>query len=1077
MSFAGSLLPPANVRSFLKFADTHKLIAMHSFFRIFLLTILPLSFLAAQPLESRQLKDAKFRFIGPDGNRAIAIAGIPGNPLVTYIGAASGGLWKTEDGGTTWNPIFDNQEVSSISALAVAPSAPEQVWVGTGETFVIRPAHAMGEGIFKSADGGKTFTKMGLELSGRIGRIVVHPTNPDIVYAAALGHTYGPQQERGVYRTTDGGKNWERVLFVDENTGAIDLALNPENPSVLFAGMWSVHINTWGLNSGGPGGGVFRTEDGGDSWTPMAPNGLPGGRERPVGKVAVAIAPSSPSTIYALFEIESPALYRSQDNGASWELMSRDHDMNERAPYYCRIAVAPDNPDELYFLSVRFCKSVDGGKTLTPKRPPCRCGDTHDMWIDPSNPDRMMVADDACAVISNNRGKTWERVVLPIAQMYHVAVDDQVPYNVYGNRQDGYSYRGPSNSLQSGIPIGMWKAVGGCESGFAKPDPFDNNIIYSGCYDGGLERFDLHTGHAREVRVWPEAAYGWEPAALKYRWHWNFPMSFSPHIPHRIYVGSQYVHLSDDGGNSWETISPDLTLNRKDHQKTSGGVAVDNLMTFDGATLFAIEESPLEPGLIWVGTNDGQVQMTTNYGKQWTNLTANLPNLPPWGTISCISPSRHQKGTAYIAIDLHQMADFEAYVYKTEDYGKSWKKISDSVPKSVHSFAHVIKEDPRQAGILFLGVDNGIWVSVDDGNSWTRLRNGLPPAPVYWLEIQEHFDDLVVATYGRGFYILDDISFIRETVSDPVNPLLPLRPAYRFNQKEVTRGDAVSFVRGRNPAYGANIDYLLPQEAAPGEVSVEILDADNQVIRTLKGKTENGFNRLYWNLRRDSPEKPKLRTLPPGREWVTFNEEGWRPLVTWDLDLVAGQRGPRVAPGHYTVLLKVDDEVFEQTLEVKKDPHSTGTLGDIKKQVRFIESLQKDLNRTVALINELEIIRMNLQNTIPAISSPAAREEAQQVLELATGVAAQLYDIHLTGAREDAFRAPMKLYGRISALASDINGNGVDFRPTEQQQEVYDVLRERLETADQQYSQEVLTGLDQLNQRHGLGVSRKLVKP
>ena len=598
---------------------------------------------------------------------------------------------------------------------------------------------------------------MGLRKTGRIGRIVVHPTNPDIVYAAALGHTYGPQQDRGVYKTSDGGKSWKQVLFVDDGTGAADIAIDSKNPNIFYAGMWSIHINTWGLNSGGPGGGVYKSSDGGDTWQPMTENGLPGGTGRQVGKTAVAVSYSNPSIVYALFEIDSPELYRSDDSGATWELVNRNHTMNERAPYYTRITVAPDNPDEIYFLSVRFSKSEDGGKTLM-QRPPRGGGDNHDMWFDPTMPDRMMVAHDGCASISLNRGKSFQRVVLPIAQMYHVSTDDQIPYNVYGNRQDGYSYRGPSNSLQGYIPLGLWQGVGGCESGFAKPDPNDPNIVWSGCYDGGLERYDEQTGYAHDVRVWPESGYGWKPAEMEYRWHWNFPLSFSPHVKHRVYVGSQYVHQSDDSGQSWQMISPDLTLNDKSHQQSSGGVAIDNLMTFDGATLFAIEESRIEPGLIWTGSNDGQVQITRDAGKTWNNVTPNIMDLPPWGTIANIEPSKHQNGTAYITVDLHQMGDFDPYVYKTTDYGQTWKKISSTVQSSVHSFAHVIKEDPVKPGMLYLGVDNGIFISYDDGENWIQMQNGLPPSPVYWLEIQERFDDLVVGTYGRGYYILDNIS-------------------------------------------------------------------------------------------------------------------------------------------------------------------------------------------------------------------------------------------------------------------------------------------------------------------------------
>jgi len=1033
---------------------------------------------SAQEMNPADFESLKFRFIGPDGNRAIACAGVPGDPKINYIGAASGGLWKTEDGGVSWNPIFDDQDVSSIGSIALAPQDPDQVWVGTGETFVIRPAHAMGEGIFKSNDGGKTWQKMGLEKTGRIGRIVVHPQDTNIVYVAALGHTYGPQQDRGVYRTTDGGETWERVLFVDENTGAADIAINPSNPDVLYAGMWSVHINTWGLNSGGPGGGVYRSLDGGDTWEPMKNNGLPGGEERIVGKTAVAIARSNPDVVYALFEIESPALYRSDDNGESWELMSRDHTMNERAPYYTRIAVAPDNEDDIYFISVRLSRSLDGGKTYTDKRPPCRCGDTHDMWIDPTDPSRMIVADDGCAVFTNNRGKSWERVVLPIAQMYHVAVDDQIPYNVYGNRQDGYSYRGPSNSLQGSIPMGLWQAVGGCESGFAKPDPFDNNIIFSGCYDGGLERYDLRTGYAQEVRVWPEAGYGWPPKDMTYRWHWNFPMSFSPHVPHRIYAGSQYVHMSDDGGNSWEIISPDLTLNRKDHQESSGGVAVDNLMTFDGATLFAIEESPLQAGLIWVGTNDGQVQLSKNYGKDWENITDNIPNLPPWGTVACISPSKHDAASAYIAVDMHQMGDFDPYVYKTTDYGETWTLISSTVPKSVHSFAHVIKEDPKMSGILYLGVDNGVYVSVDDGKNWMRLRSGLPPAPVYWLEIQERFEDLVIGTYGRSFYILDDISVIREYAKElqgKDEDLFPIRQAYRFNQREGVRGDAVSFVTGRSPRYGANIDYFL-RDSSEQEVTLEVLNINEEVIRTMEGKPDAGINRVYWDLRYDDPAEPRLRTKPPGRDWVEFNKEGWRDLRSWDLDLVAGQRGPRVSPGFYTIRLKIGDRTYTETVEILKDPNSEGTLGDIKRQEQFALTLRDALNQTVGLINDIEIYRKNLDVAMSGFKKSKQQAEAQELADKAFDIASRLYDVNLTGAREDAFRAPMKLYGRLSALASDINGSGIDFAPTTQQRDVHELLRGRLDDVQAAFDELMKLTAD-FNQKYKTNISIRLATP
>ncbi|MEH6769883.1 WD40/YVTN/BNR-like repeat-containing protein [Maribacter arcticus] len=1033
----------------------NRLLITPLFFLVFLSTL-------AQT-QSSIFENLEFRFIGPEGNRTIAIAGIPEDPMTTYIGAASGGLWKTTDAGSTWKPIFDNQEVSSIGSLAITPTNPDIVWVGTGETFVIRPAHAMGDGIYKSIDGGKTWKNMGLEKTGRIGRVIVHPTNPDIVYAAALGHTYGKQQERGVYKTVDGGETWKRIFFIDENTGAAELAIDPKNPNRLLVGMWSIQINTWRLNSGGPGGGVYRTTDGGENWEPLNTKGLPGGKDHPVGKTAVAISYSNPNIVYALFEIESPALYRSEDFGETWTLQTRNHDIAERAPYYTRMAVSTTDPNELYFASVKFSISKDGGKTI--KGGYSAGGDNHDIWIDPSNADRIMVAHDGGASISINHGETFQRIVLPIAQMYHVSVDDQIPYNVYGNRQDGYSYKGPSNSRQGYIPLGLWQSVGGCESGFAQPDPFDNDIVWSGCYDGGLQRYNAKTGHVRDVRVWPEAGYGWEPGKLKYRWHWNFPLAFSPHTKNRVYVGSQFVHKSDDGGQSWQVISPDLTLNDKTHQQNSGGIAVDNLMTFDGSVLFSIEESELEPGLIWTGSNDGQVQLTKNGGSNWTNVTANIPDLPKWGTIANIEVSRYKKGAAYITVDLHQMGDFNPYVYKTEDYGLSWKLISSTVPKSVHSFAHVIKEDPKREGMLYLGVDNGLYISYDDGANWMRLRNNLPPSPVYWLEIQERFDDLVVGTYGRGYYILDNVAPLREFDLDAKNKsahLFSLRPAYRFIDQQSIKTDGPSLNSGTNPAYGADIHYYL-QDSTNQKVEIQVLTDNDEIIRTLKGKQNAGIHRVMWDLRYEPTYKAKLKTTPPGRPWVQLNGEGWRPLVTWDLDLWRGQFGPRVVPKNYKIKLIVGEEEFIRELEVVKDPNSEASLEELTEQVAFSLELRDAMNLAVTMINDIETIRAELNEIIPKLERSGDRKKSQELRTVAETIIASLYDIQLTGAREDAFRSPIKLYGRLSALASDIGAFGADFKPTDQQREVYAIFNKRLKDVDAKFKKFIDVDIKKLN--------------
>src|SRR5258708_4084177 len=499
---------------------------------------------SAQQIDSSLFKQLHFRFIGPDGNRAIAVTGVPGNSNISYVGAASGGLFKTEDQGITWKPIFDSTDNSSVSALAIAPSAPNQVWAGTGETFLIRPAEAMGNGVYKSTNAGNTWTNMGLQATGRISRVIVDPKDSNTVYVAALGNTHTPQPERGVYKTTDGGKTWQRVLFVDENTGCSDLSIDPQHPNILYAAMWQVSFTTWNLNSGGPGSGIFRTKDGGKTWERLN-KGLPGGPANPVGKPSVDVSYRNPNIVDALIEDKDPGLYRSEDGGDSWKKMFPSHSLAQRASYYTRVRVSTGDPNNVFTICVTVMESKDGGKSFNGNgengdyRPG---GDTHDMWFDPKNPARAMVAHDGCMNMTYSGGKTWENVNLPIAQMYHVAVDNQVPYYVYGNKQEATSYIGTSNRLHVRIPLSLWRVVGGCESGYAQPDPVDNNIIWSGCYDGGLDRMDLRTGQIRDVRAWPEAGYGYPPAEMKYRWHWNYPMTISPPNHNKVYNRSQHVH-------------------------------------------------------------------------------------------------------------------------------------------------------------------------------------------------------------------------------------------------------------------------------------------------------------------------------------------------------------------------------------------------------------------------------------------------------------------------------------------------------------------------------------------------------
>lgn len=1032
----------------------------------------------AQSIQKDQYDQLKYRHIGPDGNRLIAVIGVPGDPSTTLVGAASGGIWKTTDYGTNWKPVFDSKSASSVSALAVSRSAPNEMWAGTGETFLIRPAHAMGDGIYKSTDSGDSWQKMGLEKTGRIGQIKVHPRNPDIVYACALGHGFGPQKERGVYRTQDGGDSWELVLHVNRKTGCADMDIDPNNPNTVFAAFWQLRIDTWNLKSGGPHSRVYRSQDGGDSWVKLSGvgKGLPGSAKHPVGKTSVRVAPSNSDRVYVLTEESSPGFYKSDDGGDSWELVSRNHTLNERAPYYTRFSVDPENQNRIYFASVRFSMSVDGGKTIV-NNPPRGGGDNHDIWIDPTNADRFMVAHDGGVGITLNHGRTFDQHSLPVAQMYHVHVDNEIPYNVYGNRQDGYSYKAPSNSRMGFIPLGLWEAVGGCESGFAIPDTVDGHTVWSGCYDGGLEIYDERNKHSRNVRVWPEAAYGWAPKDLKFRWHWTFPIHISPHDHNKVYVGSQYVHVTENRGQSWAVVSPDLTKDLESHQQNSGGVANDNLMTFDGATLFAIAESPVQEGVIWTGSNDGVIQLSRNGGKNWSDVSNNIKDLPEWGTIANIEPSRFDAGTAYISVDDHQQGNFDPYIYKTEDYGQSWEKISEDIPKSVHSYVHVVREDPNKEGALYAGTDNQVYYSPDEGENWLSLRNNMSSAPVYWLTIQDHFDDLVVGTYGRGFWIMDDIRPLRNLTSEVMSKdlhLFSFRPTYRFYSIQGIKTEGRSHIRGKNPPYGASVDYYLEDDANQ-KAKIEVFDGD-KLIRTLSGSSDAGVNRVWWDLSYEPSHTPKLRVAPPDKPWVPIRSKGWRPLVTWDLDLWKGQLGPRVAPGTYTVKVTVGDRVESRELQVRKDPHSTGTVKDIEKQVAFGLDIRNELNQVVKLINEIEWIRKEFEDLTTRLKETRDKDQVASIIARAEElnkrvieIESNLFDVHLTGAREDAFRNPMKLYGRLSALGSDIMYNGADFAPTQQQIEVFEELDKRFEQTKESYNKFVEEQLIPFYERIGRG--------
>ncbi|HTS10787.1 MAG TPA: hypothetical protein VMH00_01590 [Candidatus Limnocylindrales bacterium] len=1009
-------------------------------------------------------RELHFRPLGPVGNRTAAVVGEPGNPLVIYAGAAAGGIFKTEDGGVNWHPVFDNEDVAAVGALAVSPVEHNVVWAGTGEPWLIRPFYPMGDGVYRSTDAGKSWQHVGLEETGHIARIVADPENPEGAYVCAIGQAYRPQHERGVFRTTDGGKTWQQVLFVDENTGCSELSMDAHDPQTLFAGMWQVDIKTWDLNSGGKSSGVYVTHDGGKTWKKLSGHGLPDA-DHPLGKVAVQVAPSDSNRVYALVQDTTPGLYRSNDGGKTWTLVNQSHLPSERSPYYTRFGIAPDNPDLLYFPSVTWSVSKNGGETLADDITRAG-GDNHDVWIDPLNPNRILDANDQGINISLNRGKTYEHVILPIAQVYHVYTDTRIPYNVFGNRQDGSSYYGPSNNLELGffggqIGAGDWKAYGGCESGFGIPDPKDPDIVWSGCYNGGLDRTNLKTGQARNVEVWPDPDYGWAPADVKYRWHWTFPIAISPFDHNKVYVGSQYVHMTTDAGQSWTIISPDLTTNDKSHQQNSGGVSYDNLMTFDGSTLYAIAESPKQEGVIWTGSNDGQVNVTKDGGKNWTNVTKHVSGLPPWGTVMNVEPSPFDAGTAYVAVDLEQVGDYNTYVYKTADFGATWKLISGAVPKSVNSSAKCIMEDPVRKGMLYLGTNNALYVSWDDGEHWLHLRNNLPPAPVYWIEVEPRFNDLLIATHGRGIYDLDDITPLRnwDKAQSSEVYLFPPRASYRFRTIQTTRGRESERVEGENPPYGADINFYLQKPA--DKWNITITDAENKVIRKLDGKGEAGLNRVWWNLSYDPPMPVHLLTPPPDAPWVQPGapagfgppnpepkKEGWRPLVIWGVGEAGA--GLRVPPGRYTVKLTVGDKSSTEPVEILHDPGSVGTTADIDAQVKLLLEIRGELADLGEMINHLERTRRQLEDLSHVLAGPKAmdaREAAKQFEDKVVAVEGLLFDVHLTGQIEDSFRHSMMLYGKLANLDSELGGDGADLPPTDQQIAVNKELAAQIDQA------------------------------
>jgi photosystem II stability/assembly factor-like uncharacterized protein len=1028
---------------------------------------------AAPSINPDVYRGVKWRHIGPEGNRFSAAVGVPGDPLTYYVGAASGGIYKTVDGGVHWDELFDDQPVQSIGALAVAPSDPNVVWAGTGEPH-IRSHVSLGQGVYKSTDAGKSWTLMGLEKTGRIAKVIVHPTDPDVVLVCALGTLYGPQQERGVYRTTNGGATWTRTLFVDANTGCSDLAINPTNSRMLFAGMWTMVIHTWGRFSGGKGSGLFRSTDGGVSWTRLEGHGLP---VKPVGKVTLASARSNASRYYALIETgdgvpnngeptESGQLWRTDDAGDNWQLMTRDRNAMGRAHYYSRMAVASDNDNEAYFLTASYAKSIDGGRTLmavTGQESPG--GDHHDIWIDPTNASRQIVAHDQGVSITQNRGRTWFRQRLSNAQIYHVTVDNLVPYNVYGNKQDEPSYRGPSNSRvqggrSAGISRGMWHSVGGGESGWATPDPVDPNIIWStasgsGMVGGIVVRFDESRRQFRNVEVWPQQLNG--PAKdLKYRFVWDAPFLISPHDHNTIYTGSQHVHRSTDGGQSWQEISPDLTRNDKSKMESSGGLTADNIGVEYSGVVYGLAESPKQKGLLWVGTNDGLVQLSRDAGATWTNVTANIPGIPGWGSVRSIAPSKWDAGTAWITVDAHQEDDRNPYVYRTTDFGSTWTAVVAGIPVSQLSYAKVVREDPVRKGMLYLGTENAIYVTYDGGDHWLPLQNNLPHAPVSGIVVQEHFNDLVISTYGRGFWIMDDIGWLQQldaAVLAKPSHLFAVRAAYRYRPITAPSTTYDDPTAGDDPDYGATINYYLKTAAATAP-TIEILDASGALVRKLVGSNQPGMNRLAWDLRDEPSMEVRLLTSPLYADHLVTGPQGRVAPGTNRLSIL-------MPPGQYTARLTVDGQVQSQTFEVRKDPNSAGTVAEIAEQVRALQGLKQQLNDAAVAVARVENVRLQLQQ-VQRMADADAQRQLRALDAKLLEAEMKLVDLRQTGAGQDGVRFGSRLISKLGYLSNGVASS--DFKPTAQAADVQSILTNENRAAISALDAMLKTELPPLNQ-------------
>jgi photosystem II stability/assembly factor-like uncharacterized protein len=996
---------------------------------------------AAAAIDEKLFRGIQWRQVGPfRGGRALAVEGVPGDPSTFYFGAVAGGVWKTTDGGANWAPLFDKESISSIGAVAVAPSDHNVVYVGTGEAAV-RGNISYGAGVYKSVDAGKSWKNIGLKDTRHIGALIVDPKNADIVLVAALGHAFGPNQERGIFRTADGGKTWTKVLSKDENTGGIDVVFDPHNSNVVFAALWQARRQPWFFSSGGPGSGLYRSEDGGATWKRLEGNGLPDGI---LGRIGITVSGADPNRVYAIIEAKEGGIYRSEDGGQKWSRVNDDGRFRQRAWYFSKIYSDPKAADTVYVLNTGLFRSVDGGKSFTLL--PARHGDHHGLWIDPDNPQRIANANDGGASISTDGGKTWTtQNNQPTAQFYHVAVDNAFPYHIYGAQQDN-SNVGIASRTDSGV-IGRedWFQAGGGECGFVLPDPRDWHIIYSNS-EGYLTRYDKNKEQASDASVWPVDNSGHGAVDLQHRFQWVSPLLLSPHNPDTIYTAAECVFKSTDQGNSWTPISGDLTRNDKSKQQPSGGPLTNDITSVEYYdTIFALAESPKQKGMIWAGTDDGLVHVTTDDGQHWANVS---PKAPEWSTIDLIEPSPHDANTAYVAIDRHKLDDLKPYIFKTTDAGKTWSAIATGIPEGAN--VHAVREDPKRRGLLYAGTELGVFVSFDDGGHWQPLQLNLPVSPIHDLVVKD--DDLVVATHGRSFWVLDDITPLRQVNAQSAQqdailyaPQVALRLHY---PTDIDKRQPV----GENPPAGAIINYFL-KAAAKDEVTLDILDAQGKLVRHLSSKEKKVNDQPpEWP---DQVETPRVIPAAEGMNRFAWDLHYDDPIQTPGAFYAGeGPRGALALPGDYQVKMTVAGKTQTAPLHLAIDPRIKDAEAALPKQFDLSAKVVNRIGELHQAINEIRNVKTQIQGLHKRFGEDdrlkPALTAADDLSKKMTAVEEQLIQVNMKGS-EGNLAFPNMLNEALYSFSRTIEY--ADYGPTRPQGDVFKMLSDRLDEQLKKWTQ------------------------